>query len=148
MWSPDPRSSKGRRPLEPGRVGGKPSTRPRLWGWKGRGFLPSGEPRRVRSQGFLRLSFVKIGFSVCHDAAGDRAHLPSVGTIKGKKGFSCQAFAEAEESGVFGQGSSPRQDAEAKRILEALMHFGQGDFRGGVGRPVEIHKFFERSFLI
>jgi hypothetical protein len=27
------------------------------------------------------------------------------------------------------------------------MHFGQGDFRGGVGRPVEIHKFYEKSFL-
>jgi hypothetical protein len=25
--------------------------------------------------------------------------------------------------------------------------FGWGDFRSGVGRPIEIHKFYEKSFL-
>jgi len=74
-------------------------------------------------------------------SAGDRAHLPSIGTIKGKKGFPGQAFSQTEEARVFGQGSSTRQDAETKRVLEALVDFGWGDFRGGVGRPVEIHKF-------
>lgn len=80
-------------------------------------------------------------------SAGDRAHLPPVGTINGKKGFSGQAFSETEKAGVFGQGSSTRQDAEAKRVLEALVDFGWGDFRSGVGRPIEIHKFYEKSFL-
>jgi hypothetical protein len=124
-----------------------PNKRLHLLGWKGRGSPPSGELRRAGSQGLLDLSFVKIGFGIRHKPTGDRAHLPPVGTIKGKKGFSGQAFAETEEPGVFGQGATSRQDAEAKRVLEALVDFGWGDFRGGVGRPVEIHKFYEKSFL-
>jgi len=133
MWSPGLRSSKGRRPSEPGRVGEKPSKRLHLLGWKRRESPPSGELRRAGSQGFLDLSFVKIRFGIRHMSAGDRAHLPPVGTIKGKKGFPGQAFSETEKAGVFGQGSSTREDAETKRVLEALVDFGRGDFRGGVG---------------
>lgn len=57
-----------------------------------------------------------------HGTAGDGAHAAPIGAVEGEEGFAGEAFAEAEEAGVFGQGTATGKETEAERIFETFLN--------------------------
>lgn len=81
-----------------------------------------------------------------HDPAGNGPHPPAVGAVEGEEGFTRQAFSEAKEAGVFSQGTASGKDAETEGVFKTFLHLLGRNFRGGVGRPVKIHKILKTPF--
>ena len=81
-----------------------------------------------------------------HRAGSDGTHFAAVGTVKGEEGFSGKRFSEAEEAGVFCEGSAAGQNTKAERIFKTFLYLEGRDLGGGVGGPIEIHKIVEKPF--
>lgn len=81
-----------------------------------------------------------------HRAGSDGAHFTAVGAVEGEKGFSGKSFSEAEEAGVFCEGSTAGQNTKAERIFKTFLYLEGRDLGGGVGGPIEIHKIVEKPF--
>lgn len=81
-----------------------------------------------------------------HRAGSDGTHFAAVGAVKGEEGFSGKRFSEAEETGVFCEGSATGENTKAERIFKTFLYLERRNLGGGVGGPIEVHKNVEKPF--